>query len=149
MDMTSILATHIVEDRINGDGSPYTWGDYPNTMAYMILVRDKDANGIICVNDPNGQTESIKDGKLELRIKGHGHIPNVFMKSGDAFSSALKFKTIMCSPGKKKRVRTMIKAQLTGIAKSIKQEVMHSVGEECTSISSNTSLEELSFSQYS
>ena len=42
----------------------------------------------------------------------------------------------------------MIKVQLTGIAQSIKQEVLYSVGEECTSLSSGTSLDELSFSQF-
>ena len=68
-----------------------------NKMASMILARHKDANSIICVNDPYGQTESIKDDERELRIQGHGHIPNVFMKAGDAFPSAREFKTIMCS----------------------------------------------------
>ena len=41
----------------------------------------------------------------------------------------------------------MIKAQLTGIAQSTKQEVLYSIGEECTSLSSETSLKEQSFSQ--
>ena len=40
----------------------------------------------------------------------------------------------------------MIKAQL--IAQSIKQEVLYSVGEKCTSLPSGTSLDEPSFSQY-
>ena len=91
-------------------------------MASMILARHKDANSIICVNDPYGQTESIKDDERELRIQGHGHIPNVFMKAGDAFLSAREFKTIMCSSGNKKRLKTMMKAQLTGIAQSIKRK---------------------------
>ena len=107
-----------MEDRDKGDGSPYTWGDYVNKMASMILARHKDANSIICVNVPYGQTEFIKDDERELRIQGHGHghIPNVFMKAGDAFPSAREFKTIICSSGNKKRLKTMIKAQLTGIA---------------------------------
>ena len=136
-----------MEDRDKGDGSPYTWGDYVNKMASMFLARHTDANSIICVNDPYGQTESIKDDERELRIQGHGHILNVFMKAGDAFPSAREFKTIMCSSGNKKRLKTMIKAQLTGIAQSIKQEVLYSVGEECTSLSSGIYLDELSFSQ--
>ena len=136
-----------MDDRDKGDGSPYTWGDYVNKMASMILARQKDANSIICMNDHYGQTESIKDDERELRIQGHVHIPNVFMKAGDAFPSAREFKTIMCSSVNKKRLKTMIKAQLTGIAQSTKQEVQYSVGEECTSLSSGTSLDELSFSQ--
>ena len=147
MGMIWRLATPTVKDRDKGDGSPYTWGDYANKMASMILARHKDANSIVCVNDPYGQTESIKDDERELRIQGHGHIPNVFMKAGDAFPSAREFKTIMCSSGNKKRLQSMIKAQLTDIAQSIKQEVLYSVGEECTSLSSGTSLNELSFSQ--
>ena len=147
MGMIWRLAAPTVEDRDKGDGSPYTWGDYANKMTSMILARHKDANSIICVNDPYGQTESIKYDERELRIQGHGHIPNVFMKAGDAFPSAREFNTIMCISGNKKRLQTMIKAQLTGIAPSIKQEVLYSVGEECTSLSSGTSLDELSFSQ--
>ena len=113
----------------------------------MILARHKDANSIICVNDPYGQTESIKDDERELRIQGHGHILNVFMKAGDAFPSAREFKTIMCSSGNTKRLKTMIKAHITDIAQSTKQDVLYSVGEECTSLSSGISLDELSFSQ--
>ena len=96
---------------------------------------------------PYGQTKSIKDDERELRIQRDGHIPNVFVKAGDAFPSAREFKAIICSSGNNKRLQTMIKAQLTGIAQSIKQEVLYSVGEECTSLSSGTSLDELSFSQ--
>ena len=58
-----------------------------------------------------------------------------------------EFKTIICSSGNKNRLQTTIKAQLTGIAQYIKQEVLYSVGEDCTSLSSETSLDELSFSQ--
>ena len=147
MGMIWILATPTVEDRDTGDGSPYARGDYANMMASMLLVRHTVANSIICVNDTCGQTEPIKDDERELQIQGHGHIHNVFMKAGDAFPSAREFKAIMCSSGNKKRLQTMIKAQLTGIAQSIKQEELYSVGEECTSISSGTSLYELSFSQ--
>ena len=55
------------------------------------------------------------------------------------------FNTIICSSGKKKRLQTTIKAQLPGVAQYIKQEVLYSVGEECTILSSGTSLDELSF----
>ena len=79
-----------------------------------------------------------------MRIQRHGNIPNVFMKAGDAFPSAREFKTH--SSGNKDRLQTMIKAQL--IAQSIKQEVLYSVGEKCTSLPSGTSLDEPSFSQY-
>ena len=113
-------------------------GDYANMMASMLLARHTDANSIICGNDAYGQTEPIKYDERELRIQGHGHIPNVFMKAEDAFPSAREFKAIMCSSGNKKRLQTMIKAQHTGIALSIKQEVLYSVGEECTSLSSGT-----------
>ena len=64
----------------------------------------------------------------------------MFHGTGDAFPSAREFKAIMCSSGNEKGLQTMIKAQLTTIAQSIKQEVLYSVGEECTCISSGTSL---------
>ena len=48
----------------------------------------------------------------------------------------------MCSSGNQKRLQTMIKAELTDIAQSIKQELLYSVGEECTSLSFGTSPDE-------
>ena len=80
-----------------GDGSPYTWGDYTNKIASMILARHVDATTICCINDSYDYTESIKDDEQELHIQGQGHIPNVFMKSHDQFPSAREFKTILCS----------------------------------------------------
>lgn len=79
----------------------------------MILARHVNATTIICINDPYDYKESIKDDERELRIQGQGHIPNVFMKSGDTFPSACKFKTILCSAGNKKRLQSLIKAQLS------------------------------------
>ncbi len=96
MGMIWRLASPTMEDRENGDGSPYTWGDYTNKISSMILARHMDATTIICVNDPYDHTDSIKDDERELRIQGQGHIPNVFMKSSDQFPTAREFKTILC-----------------------------------------------------
>ncbi len=58
------------------------------------------------------------------------------MKSNDQFPSARDFKTILCSAGNKKRLQTLIKAQLSEISQSINKEMLYSVGEECVSLSS-------------
>ena len=131
MGMIWRLASPTAEDREKGDGSPYTWGNYTNKIASMILARHVDATTIICINDPYDYTESIKDDERELRIQGQNHIPNVFMKSDDQFPSAREFKTILCSAGNKKRQQNLIKAQLSEISQSINQELLYSVGEEC------------------
>ena len=145
MGMIWRLASPAAEDREKGDGSPYTWGDYTSKIASIILARHVNATIIICINDPYDYSESIKDNERELRIQGQGHIPNVFMKSGDMFPSARKFKTILCSAGNKKRLQTLIKAQLSETSKSINQELIYSVGDECVSLSSGNAKDHLSF----
>ena len=67
------------------------------------------------------------------------------MKSGDMFPSASKFKTILCSAGNKKRLQTLIKAQLSETSKSINQELIYSVGDECVSLSPGNAKDHLSF----
>ena len=127
MGMIWRLASPTVEDREKGDGSPYTWSDYTKKIASIILARHMDAITIICINDPYDYTDSIKDDESELRIQGQGHIPNVFMKADDQFPSSREFKTILCSAGNKKRLQTLINAQLSEFSKSIKQELLYSV----------------------
>ncbi len=39
MGMIWRLASPTAEDKEKGDGSPYTWGDYTNKIASMILAR--------------------------------------------------------------------------------------------------------------
>ena len=40
------------EERVKGDGSPYTSGDYTNKIGSVILTRHVNATTIICINDP-------------------------------------------------------------------------------------------------
>ena len=112
MGMMWRLESPTSEDREKGDGSPYTWGDYTNKIASIILARHVNATTITCVNDPYNKLESIKDDERLLRIQGQGHIPNVYVKSNDKLPSAHMFKTILCNAGNKKRLQTLIKNKL-------------------------------------
>ena len=81
-----------------------------------------------------------------MRIQGQGPIPNVYMKPADLFPMACNFKTILCSASNKKRLQAQIKAQLSELSKSINQELIYSVGEDCVSLSSGYAEDSLSFS---
>ncbi len=136
-----------MDDREKGDGSPYTWGDYASKVSSLILSRHVHATTIICVNDPYDHIESIKDDERDSRIQGQGHIPNVYMKSGNQFPSSREFKTILCSAGNKKRLQCLIKTQLSDKSQSINQELLYSVGVECVSLTSGNLKENMSFNQ--
>jgi len=112
MGMIWHLATPTAEERAKGDGSSYTWGDYINKIVSLILARHVNATNIICINDPYDYADSIKDDKHDLRIQGQGPIPNVYIKLADLFPTSCKFKTILGSADKKKRLQALIKAQL-------------------------------------
>ena len=141
------LASPTAEEKVKSDGSPYTWGDYTNKIGSVILARHVNATTIICIIDPYDYAESIKDDERELRIQGQGPIPNIYMKPADLFPTACKFKTILCSAGNKKRLQALIKAQLSELSKSISQELVYSVGEDCVSLSTGDTKDSLSFSQ--
>ena len=51
--------------------------------------------------------------KRKSRMQGHGHIPNVYMKSTDKFPSGRDFKTFLCSSGNKIRLQALNKSQLS------------------------------------
>ena len=75
-------------------------------------------------------------------------IPNVYMKPADLFPIACKFKRILCTAGNKKCLQALIKShQLSELSKSISQELVYSVGEDCVSLSTGDTKESLSFSQ--
>ena len=59
------------------------------------MNRHRSANTIICVKDPYNHPHSIKDEERELRRKGIGQIPNVFMKKKDVFPNTKDLKVIM------------------------------------------------------
>ena len=147
MGMMWRLASPTAEERVKSDGSPYTWGDYTNKIGSLILARHANATTILCINDPYDYAESIKDNERELRIQGQGPIPNVYMKPADLFPTPCKFKTILCSAGNKKCLQALIKTQLTELSKSISQELVYSVGEDCVSLSTGNTKDSLSFSQ--
>ena len=61
---------------LKGDGSQsYTWGDYTNKIATMILACHVDATTICCINDPYDYMKSIKDDEQDYSSRGQGHIP--------------------------------------------------------------------------
>ena len=74
-------------------------------------------------------------------------IPGDVMKSTDKFPSARYIKTFLCSAGNKKRLKTLVKSQLSKVAQSINQELLYSVGEECVSLSSGNAKQDLAFNQ--
>ena len=147
MGMMWRLATPTAEERVKSDGSPYTWGDYTNKIGSVILARHVNATTIICINDPCDYAESIKYYERELHIQGQVPIPNVYVKPADLFPTACKFKTILCSASNKKCLKGLLKAQLSELSKSINQELIYSVGEDCVSLSSGNAEDSLSFSQ--
>ena len=69
------------------------------------------------------------------------------MKPADLFPTNCKFKTILCSSGNKKRLQALIKTQLSEQSHSISQELVYSVGEDCVSLSTGDTKDNLSFSQ--
>ena len=72
----------------------------------------------------------------------------MYIKPANLFPMACKFKTILCTAGNKKRLQTLIKThQLSELSKSINQELVYSVGEDCVSLSTGDTKESLSFSQ--
>ena len=111
----------------------------------MILVQHVS---VTTINDPHDYAESIKDDERELRIQGQGPITNVYMKPADLFPMACKFKTILCTADNMKRLQALTKThQLSELSKSISQELVYSVGEDCVSLSTGDTKESLSFSQ--
>ena len=114
----------------------------------VILAQHVSVTTIICINDPHGYAEYTRDDERELRIQGQGSIPNVYTKPADLFPMAYKFKTILCTAGNKKRLQALIKThQLSELSKSISQELVYSVGEDCVSLSTGDTKESLGFSQ--
>ena len=100
----------------------------------MILAQHVSATTIICIIDPHDYAESTKDDEHELRIQGQGPIPNVYMKPVDLFPMA-PFKTILCTAGNKKCLQALIKThQLSELSKSINQELVYSVDEDCVRV---------------
>ena len=114
----------------------------------VILAQHVSVTTIICINDPHGYAEYTRDDERELCIQGQGSIPNVYTKPADLFPMAYKFKTILCTAGNKKRLQALIKThQLSELSKSISQELVYSVGEDCVSLSTGDTKESLGFSQ--
>ena len=149
MDMGIIwrLASPMAEERVKSDEPPYTWGDYTEKIVSILLARHVSATTIICINNPYDYAESIKDNEPQLRIQRQGLIPNVYMNPANLFPINCKFKTILCSSGNKKRLQALIKTQLSERSHSISQELVYSVCENCVSLSTGDTKDNLSFSQ--
>ncbi|KAI4813533.1 hypothetical protein KUCAC02_002772, partial [Chaenocephalus aceratus] len=101
MGMIWRMATPSAEDRRTQDGNPYKWSDYVHKLSSIILARHHNAHRIICVNDPYDTAYSTKDDERDLRVQGNTHVPNTYMKLGDAFPTARMFKTLLCSSSNK------------------------------------------------
>ncbi|KAK1893417.1 Serine/threonine-protein kinase ATG1 [Dissostichus eleginoides] len=130
-----------------GDGNPYKWSDYVHKLSSIILARHHNAHRIICVNDPYDTAYSTKDDERDLRVQGNTHVPNTYMKLGDAFPTARMFKTLLCSSSNKGRLQKMICSYLTDLAQSVDVEIVYSVGSHCTNLSTQQPMQNYSFDQ--
>ena len=81
------LTTPSIEDREKGDGTTYTWGDYAEKLAHLVLKRHAHAEQSICANDSYEQNYTIKDSDRILRQKNLP-VRNVFMKEEYKFPSS-------------------------------------------------------------
>jgi len=88
---------------------------------------------------------TMLNDECDLRIQGQGPIPNVYMKLAELFHIYCKF--ILCSVGNKKCLQALIKTQLSERSKSISQELVYSVGENCVNLTTDNTNDYLSFSQ--
>ena len=71
----------------------------------------------------------------------------IYIKPADLFPTNCKFKTILCSSGNKKHLQALIRTQLSERSDFISQELVYSVGEDCVSLSTGDTKDNLSFSQ--
>ncbi|KAK1877064.1 U3 small nucleolar RNA-associated protein 10 [Dissostichus eleginoides] len=147
MGMIWRMATPSAEDRRTQDGNPYKWSDYVHKLSSIILARHHNAHRIICVNDPYDTAYSTKDDERDLRVQGNTHVPNTYMKLGDAFPTARMFKTLLCSSSNKGRLQKMICSYLTDLAQSVDVEIVYSVGSHCTNLSTQQPMQNYSFDQ--
>ncbi|KAI4816806.1 hypothetical protein KUCAC02_009112 [Chaenocephalus aceratus] len=147
MGMIWRMATPSAEDRRTQDGNPYKWSDYVHKLSSIILARHHNAHRIICVNDPYDTAYSTKDDERDLRVQGNTHVPNTYMKLGDAFPTARMFKTLLCSSSNKGQLQKMICSYLTDLAQSVDVEIVYSVGSHCTNLSTQQPMQNYSFDQ--
>ena len=87
------LASPTAEERVNSNGSPYTWGDYTEKIVSILLARHVSATTIICTNDPYDYAESIKDDEYQLRIQGQGCWSTVIVLLRELLSIHLNVKS--------------------------------------------------------
>ncbi|KAG7168744.1 hypothetical protein Hamer_G023834 [Homarus americanus] len=86
------------EDLEKGDGTKYTWGDYRKKVVLTVITRHKNAERIICVNDPYGQRWTIEDSKRMLPQKSASS-SNIYMKSEDKIPAIIDFQLLLVSSG--------------------------------------------------
>ena len=120
------MATPTTEDRQTQDGTPYKWSDYAHKVSSIILSCHRNAECIICVNDPYNAPYSTKDDERDLRVHGKAHIPHTYMKLSDAFPSAQAFKTLLSS--NKRRLQKLLCDYLTDLAQRVDAEIIYPVG---------------------
>ena len=58
------------------------------------------------------------DEERDLWIQGNKHVPNIYMKLDDHFSSAREFKTLLCSTSNKTQLQKLLCSPLTHLAQS-------------------------------
>ena len=91
-----------------------------------VINRHRFAKTIVCVNDPYTHLQSIKDEEKELRRKGIGQVPNVFMKKEDIFPNAKDLKVIMTGNENKTRIQRLIRLEFINVARN--KKILWSVG---------------------
>ena len=108
-------------------------------------MQNRDAERMICVNDPYDAQHSTIDDERDLRLQGKAYIPNTYMKLTDTFPSAKAFATLLCSVSNKRRLQKLICTYLIDLAKSDGVEMIYSVGSHCTNMTTQQAMEQCSF----
>ncbi|KAK7085391.1 hypothetical protein SK128_008759, partial [Halocaridina rubra] len=147
MRMILRMAIPSAEDRQMQDGTPYKWVDYVHKLTSIILARHGNDERIICLIDPYDAAYSTKNDERDQRVQGNTHVPNIYMKLGDTFSSARAFSMLLCSISNKRRLQNLISRYLTDLAPSVDAEIIYSVGLNCTNLSTQQSMQNYSFDQ--
>ncbi|KAG7171952.1 hypothetical protein Hamer_G000901 [Homarus americanus] len=121
------LAAPTTEDREKGDSTKYTWGDYRKKVVRTVLTRRKNAEQIICVNDPYDQRWIIKDSEHMLRQKS-ASVSNIYMKSEDKFPAINDFHLPLGKAENKIRLQVFLQVGFQSTADTSAVEIFFCIG---------------------
>ena len=130
------------DKRFKEDGTDFTWRDYGESCVDMIFQRHSNASIIICVNDPYGREDSIKQHEERERRSDGVTSPNVHMKLDDKFPTNKEFTKILASDYNKSRIQNLLK-DLLKQRQIISGMDIYYVLESCIDLADGSEIEEL------